>query len=255
MKPVENLKSFGAERGIFMKGQKEIAAEVAASRTRRGRYSLQQIKENFDDLIIEMEKEMYEAYLHYEQEYAKQVIKAFIDHLIENRRPKIDEVGSVVSANYRLFDRFFLSLSQSRKSRAGSAFEEIHNSLFKMLGYPFEEQVLIDGKPDFLMPSEKHYRKNPMDCVIFTAKRTVRERWRQIVTEGTRGLGFYLATIDPKVSSNTLKDMVNNRIYLVVPHNIKKEYYEGAINVISFRQFFQDHLDPWVEGWRRNKVI
>lgn len=37
---------------------------------------------------------------------------------------------------------------------------------------------------------------NAPDATIFTIKGTLRERWRQIVTEGTRGLGFFLATID-----------------------------------------------------------
>lgn len=96
-----------------------------------------------------------------------------------------------------------------------------------------------------------------MDCIIFTAKRTLRERWRQIVTEGTRGLGFYLATIDEKVSKNALDEMKKHRIYLVVPERIKStnSEYNKAENVITFEDFFKYHLDPSVERWKAKKII
>lgn len=105
------------------------------------------------------------------------------------------------------------------------------------------------------MPSYDHYVKNAIDCIIFTAKRTLRERWRQIVTEGTRGLGFYLATIDEKISSNQLDEARNHRIYIVCPEEIRSGYYSGKVNVLSFTQFFKDYLDPAMERWRRNNVI
>jgi hypothetical protein len=117
------------------------------------------------------------------------------------------------------------------------------------------EQVLINGKPDFIMPSYDHFKENPIDCIIFTAKRTLRERWRQIVTEGTRGLGFFLATIDEDLTSTQLAEMHNNRIYIVCPQSIKDAKYSDKINVLSFTHFYKDFLDPAMERWRRNHVI
>jgi hypothetical protein len=75
------------------------------------------------------------------------------------------------------------------------------------------------------------------------------------VTEGTRGLGFFLATIDEKVSANQLKEMLDNRISLVVPEEIRDRNYKGELNVMSFREFFEDHLDPKVAQWKKRKVI
>src|SRR3990167_3854109 len=151
--------------------------------------------------------------------------------------------------------KFFLSLAQSRKARAGKSFEAIHNALFKELSYPFDEQRVINGKPDFIMPSYGHYMNNAPDCIIFTAKRTLRERWRQIVTEGTRGLGFFLATIDDNISTNQLTEAHNNRIFIVCPEIIRKEKYSDAVNVLSFPQFFKDYLDPALARWKRNKIV
>src|SRR5579863_8469794 len=94
-------------------------------------------------------------------------------------------------------------------------------------------------------------------CIIFTVKRTLRERWRQIVTEGTRGLGFYLATIDEKIAGRDLNEMLNSRINLVVPARIKtiRQDYEQAPNVITFENFFQYHLDPGMVRWRGAGII
>lgn len=107
------------------------------------------------------------------------------------------------------------------------------------------------------MPNEAHYRKLATDCIIFTAKRTVRERWRQIATEGTRGKALYLATIDEGVSGKQADEMRQHRIYLVLPQKLKVDVpaYRGAPNVISFEDFFTDHLDPAMKRWRRAGIV
>jgi hypothetical protein len=213
------------------------------------------IKNDFDNIFNEICDEGYRIFLSYEEDYGKKVISRYIEELITNNSADINNIAEITGGSFTVFDRFFLSLSQSRKSRSGKTFEAITRNLFKKLDYPFDMQVVINGKPDFLMPSESHYRSNGMDCIIFTAKRTLRERWRQIVTEGTRGHGFYLATIDSKKSRAELREMLNHRIYMVCPQIIKSECYNNVDNVISFKQFFRDHLDPAMTRWKNNKVI
>jgi hypothetical protein len=253
---IEDLIKFAEEKGIKLENQEKIINEAKNLVKSRYKYSLEKIKANFDALLGETEREAYRLYLSYQHKYGEKVFDVFVKELIKSGELKnLKDAGKVLGKYFELFDKFYLSISQSRKTRAGKGFEKIHNSLFKILSYPFDEQIVINGKPDFLMPSAKHYSKNPMDCIIFTAKRTLRERWRQIVTEGTRGLGFYLATIDKDVSSAQLNEMLNHRIYLVCPENIKKEFYKGKVNVLSFRQFFKDHLDPKMKSWKRNKII
>ncbi len=214
------------------------------------------IKSNFSKLVEEIQVDAYEIYLKAENAIGQETFKkALSDRCPEDASR--DEVIKIVCSMFHEFDRFYLSLTQSRRPRAGSAFEIVLKTLFKHMKYPFDEQQVINGKPDFLMPSKKHYDKNPMDCIIFTAKRSLRERWRQIVTEGTRGLGFYLATIDEAVSPPQLEEMLNHRIYVIVPINIKQKVkvYADAQNVITFEEFFRHHLDPAVDRWRDKGVI
>lgn len=214
------------------------------------------IKSHFSKLVEELQIDAYKIYLNSEKASGEKTLNAVLkDRLAEDDRRDV-----VIAEICRLFgdlDRFFLSLTQSRRARAGSAFEIILKTLFKNLDYPFDEQQIINGKPDFLMPNRKHFDENAMDCIIFTAKRSLRERWRQIVTEGTRGLGYYLATIDERISTPQLTEMKGHRIYLVVPHGIKKRMpqYVDSANVISFEEFFEHHLDPAVARWRSKKII
>lgn len=210
-------------------------------------------KKNFSKIIDEIGAEAYKVFLAEEKRAGQRAIKKYFTGLIPDST-SLESSITIVASRFKEFNSFFLSLAQSRKPRAGSTFEWIIKGLFKELGYPFAEQQVINGKPDFLMPSRKHYDKNPMDCIIFTVKTTVRERWRQIVTEGTKGLGFFLATVDRNISDNQLSEMLRNRIYLVVSESLKKKvpHYRTAVNVISFEEFFRDYLDPAVKRWKRD---
>lgn len=163
----------------------------------------------------------------------------------------------VLGQYFYALDRFFLGLTQGRRPRAGKAFEMLIRELFVRLKYPFSAQPIINGQPDFILPSIEYFQKNPPGAIIFTIKRTLRERWRQIVTEGTRGLGFYLATIDEQIAARDLEAMLESRIHLVVPIRIKtiRPDYEAAVNVITFEHFFQFYLDPAMERWRAAGVI
>lgn len=255
--PILDLINLAKENGIILRNQSEIVEEAKNTIEVKNKYSIQQIKENFDILLDETESEAYRLYKVSEKEYGESVLELLVRKILcENSIvTNLEKFIPLLCSQFACLNQFYLSLSQSRKARAGKAFESIHNSLFKTLKYPFNEQCVINGKPDFLLPSEEHYRREPMDCIVFTAKRTLRERWRQIVTEGTRGLGFFLATIDDKVSENQLREMQRNRIYLVCPNSIKSKCYNEITNVLNFQVFFRDYLDPAMERWKRKKII
>jgi hypothetical protein len=77
------------------------------------------------------------------------------------------------------------------------------------------------------------------------------------VTEGTRDLGFFLATIDEGIAVRDLEAMLQSRIYVVVPMRIKtiRPDYEAAVNLITFEHFFKFYLDPAMERGRAAGVI
>lgn len=215
------------------------------------------IKANFSDVITNFEATAYAEYMERELDAAgSAMIKVFSDS-IPDGSPVQKTLSIVCHQNYAVLNEFFLSLAQGRKSRAGKSFEDAVTILFDLLEIPYNAQAVINGKPDFLMPSKAHYENHAMDCIIFTLKRTLRERWRQITTEGTKGSMFFLGTLDADKTEADIAEMLRNRIYLVVPIHIKdaKPHYRDAVNVISFEVFFRDHVDPAMQRWRDNGVI
>jgi hypothetical protein len=214
------------------------------------------IKKHFSYLIETLQVTAYERYLQHEREaWRVAFASVFGPKLQECSTP--DKVAGVIGDYFFTLDRFFLSRTQSRRSRAGIAFEVVLEELFTKLRYPFESQPEIDGNPDFVFPSISLYRNNAQDAIVFTAKRTLRERWRQIVTEGAKGLGFFLATIDEEVSAVQIREMKGARIQLVVPSRLKEsvQQYAAAANVVTFEDFLEDHLDPKMTKWKKHGDI
>jgi hypothetical protein len=232
-------------------------AERAVSRALAGRNADPKwIKKHFSVLVAKVQSDAYRVYLDAEKSAAREAFdRTFLPLLNGTAEPR--DIVNLLGDNFFSLDKFFLSLTQGRRQRAGGAFELLIRRLFLRLGYPFTLRPIINGQPDFVLPSIEHFEAHAMDAIIFTVKRSLRERWRQIVTEGTRGLGFFLATIDEKVAKRDLKEMRTSRISLVVPESVKtcRSDYEEAANVLTFEDFFKFHLDPAMKRWRARKVI
>jgi hypothetical protein len=214
------------------------------------------IRQNFSNLVEHVQTDAYAEYLAAEQIAGSRALARVFLPLIGEHATAAQTV-EVLGQYFYALDRFFLGLTQGRRPRAGKAFELLIRELFIRLHYPFTSQPIINGQPDFILPSVEHFRRNAPDAIIFTIKRTLRERWRQIVTEGTRGLGFFLATIDEGIAVRDLESMLQSRIYIVVPSRIKtlRPDYEAAVNVITFEHFFQFYLDPAMQRWRAAGVV
>jgi hypothetical protein len=229
--------------------------EQAVAFTLSGAPPVDVIKRDFSKYVMGAEEEAYRIFLEAQK---PAWVNGINDYIIQLGGPDHQAAKArFLSDNFTELDSFFLSLSQSRRVRAGGAFQSIIKYLFRRLDYPFSEEPIINGQPDFLLPNVEYYREFPVDCIIFTVKRTLRERWRQIVTEGTRGQSFHLATIDNSITVNQLGEMAANRIYLVVPDAIKNNTrnYRAAVNVMSFESFFEDILDVKMRAWRKKGVV
>ena len=222
-----------------------------------GATTVGQLKVEFDEILVAIEKETYRLYLIDEKRMVTESVRELLLQALSGAGPYTrEEVSGVAEAASTELAQLFMHLGQSRRSKAGKTFETNLRGLFRRLGYPFEEQVVINGKPDFLMPGRKLFAVNPAECIIFTAKRTLRERWRQITTEG-KHFRLFLATIDEDVSENQLNEMLKQQVYLVIP-KMKIDVnpcYRDAKNVISFQEFFRGFLDPAVQRWREKGWI
>ncbi len=158
-----------------------------------------------------------------------------------------DIVSSVVRG-FPDLDATFLSASQHRKSRAGRSFEQHISRLLRDGQIYFEEQAVTGGRrPDFVLPSLvvlKAKKRTFEEAMVLSAKTTLRERWKQVAMEKFN-CALFLATVDDRVSSTAIDDMSHQGIHLVVPESLKQSKetcYNGKINVITFREFFDDEI-------------
>mgnify|MGYP001074189975 CR=1 FL=1 len=212
------------------------------------------LKDNFSELVSQIQLAAYFAYLEAERLACGNVLGDMLAYEVSGTDP--NEVKSAITSRFFTLDRFFLSLTQSRRTRAGATFEAVVSVLFKALDYTYSPQPYIgDSRPDFVLPNIEHYQNYATDCLIFTCKRTLRERWRQVVTEGMAGQAVFLATIDERLSKPELSRMKAQNVIVVVPRTLKSELYLDALNVISFEDFFDHHLDPAIKRWKSTGVI
>ncbi len=127
------------------------------------------------------------------------------------------------------FLAFSLSVQNRRKSRAGLALENHLEALFKAHQLRFDrgKETENRNKPDFLFPGQAEYRDPLFPAARLTmlgAKSTLKDRWRQVLSEATRIETKHLLTLEPGVSTNQTDEMQAKRLQLVVPAGVQRTY-------------------------------
>lgn len=126
------------------------------------------------------------------------------------------------------FIRTASSIMNRRKSRAGWSLENHVAHLLREAGIPFSQRATeVDGEPDILIPSVEAYkdRKYPIDRLcMMGVKTTCKDRWRQVLKEGKRIPVKHLLTLQRGISAKQLRDMKAEKVALIVPEGLHKDY-------------------------------
>jgi hypothetical protein len=130
------------------------------------------------------------------------------------------------------FLSFSLSVQNRRKSRAGLALENHLEALFKAHGLRFArgKETENRNKPDFLFPGQAEYRDPTFPAARLTmlgAKSTLKDRWRQVLSEAARIDTKHLLTLEPGISTNQTDEMQTKRLQLVVPGALHATYQKA----------------------------
>ncbi|KRF38938.1 hypothetical protein ASG96_16330 [Terrabacter sp. Soil810] len=173
--------------------------------------------------------------------YEESVIQRRLDDAFANRT-KID---------IKTFTSVASSVLNTRKSRAGGAFESHLSAVFRANGIAFTrvtKPLRSDKtKPDFLMPSLSLYQDDDFQTGLLStvaAKRTLKERWLQVASEGKRIPTKHLATVDRDVASDTILGMPSHNIVLVMPRSLRDtRYWLNARDVWTLEDLLSMLLD------------
>lgn len=127
---------------------------------------------------------------------------------------------------------FSLSVQNRRKSRAGHALENHVEALFKAIGIHHVRGAETENrnKPDFLFPDAASYRDAgfPIErLTMLGAKSTLKDRWRQVLSEAQRIPHKHLLTLEPGISENQTDEMRAKGLSLVVPTRLHDTFRAG----------------------------
>lgn len=127
------------------------------------------------------------------------------------------------------FLSFSLSVQNRRKSRVGHALENHLEAVFSAQGVRYVRGAETENrnKPDFLFPGQVEYRDPafPADrLAMLGAKSSLKDRWRQVLSEAERVDLKHLLTLEPGVSENQTAEMAAKSLQLVLPKALHASY-------------------------------
>jgi len=127
------------------------------------------------------------------------------------------------------FISFSLSVQNRRKSRAGAALENHIAAVLEANEIRFAHGVETENRnrPDFLFPGQAEYRDAAFPTARLTmlgSKSTVKDRWRQVLSEAVRIEQKHLLTLEPGVSEGQTDEMRAKSLQLVVPRKLHQTY-------------------------------
>lgn len=146
-------------------------------------------------------------------------------------------------ANSNELISFANTILNRRKSRAGKSLEHHLGRIFRVSDIDFTTQAQTEGnkRPDFIFPNQDAYHDvnfRAENLVFLGAKTTCKDRWRQILNEADRIPHKYLFTLQKGISASQLREMISERVSLVVPdshlHSFSSEFRPHILSLKSF---------------------
>lgn len=223
-------------------------------------------QENFNDILRDVFNKTLEVLERYEdQAYGRLMIEMLIKQRTEdvveackilgnyrNSEEGLKEVLTFLFARwYPYLRQMFLSISQSRKARGGKDFELQIGALLDIIDVPFQKEKRAH-RVDFMVPSDEAYATDRNKALIISAKRTLRERWREVVEElyDMRSPNVYLVTADENISSGHVQAICHEyNIHLVVWDDVKATKFSGENLVISYSALANNVIPHFKQLW------
>ncbi|MBT7790227.1 MAG: restriction endonuclease [Calditrichaeota bacterium] len=155
-----------------------------------------------------------------------------------------------ISEGFKSVDDFFTTAKSAmnrRYSRAGLALEHHIEEVLNQHSLKFERNGRTEHKkqPDFLFPGSEYYNSGDFPSsglTILGVKTSCKDRWRQVLSEGSKVPHKHLLTLEPSISENQTDEMKNSLLQLVVPSSIHKTYTENQRNWLFSVSDFIAHV-------------
>lgn len=130
------------------------------------------------------------------------------------------------------FLHFSLSVQNRRKARAGQALENHLEAVFQSHGLQYSRGARTENRnrPDFLFPGEAAYHDGwfPRErLTMLGVKSTLKDRWRQVLSEADHIPEKHLLTLEPGISEHQTAEMQAKGLQLVIPERLHESFRPG----------------------------
>ncbi|SFQ35821.1 EcoRII C terminal [Lachnospiraceae bacterium XBB1006] len=212
---------------------------------------------NASECIEQLREQCFNDFLVEERLFTVNMLKKLANSLNYDNMTAEEAISSYVAAYPEHIYQLCLSNTQSRRSRAGKEFEHLIELVLIGANVPFDSQGNI-GKDSFVekglgklvdtvSPGVIEFDINKRNCVLISAKTTLRERWQEVPEEmgRTGAREMFLATIDEKVSQNVLDTLYEANIQLTTTKRNKQEHYPNNPRVLTFEELISICKNSW----------
>lgn len=221
----------------------------------------EQVQQNFNQILYQVWTETLLVLEYYEgRVYPSNVIDSLMvlknNVIVEAERISQKDgfrpaVRFLFTSLYPHLREVFLSISQSRKQRGGKDFELQFGKLLQLMDVPYQ-RIKRKTRVDFMIPSDEAFNKNRQSAVLVSAKRTLRERWREVVEElyAMRSPNIFLATADKDVAIGHVKAIcTDNLIHLIVWDDVKKKFPNEDL-VLGYTEWANERIPLLKKFWK-----
>lgn len=203
------------------------------------------------ECIERLREECWKEFLKAEDLFTKNILKEASNQMTFDGCTTYDAVHHFIDEHvYDIYD-LCLSNTQSRRSRAGKEFEAIIEMMLIGCELPYDGQGNV-GKEIFskkglgkmvdeVIPGAIQYTINKRNCILISAKTSLRERWQEVSEEMSRtgAKEMFLATLDKEISAPVLQSLSEENIVITTTKSIKNNFYKNNVEVITFEDLFQ----------------
>lgn len=178
-------------------------------------------------VVEQTRKKTWEQYRENENGLCNALIKQlFPTEMLQPLTPEQTQ-SLVAECMHDYFYEIALSNNQSRRNLAGREFGALLELLFCGVGITTQHKGTIreydqERAINLVIPSSSHLSAEPTKTALISAKITLRESWQELIEESKRfkSSKMYLATLDDKITKQTINLLQNANICIVTtPRN------------------------------------
>lgn len=177
-------------------------------------------------------------------------LRSDIIRQIKNNDP-IEFTNIALQKLYPDLWQMMLSRSQSRKQRGGKDWEYEIAGMLNLIQISYDMQTIKD-RSDFKIPSEKAFLNDRTKTFLLSAKRSLRERWKQVAQElqATRASNVFLATAEEpeNLPKHKVDEIWEFGVHLLVWDETKAKYPDHP-GIVSFSEFAKRDIPAFRNYW------